>query len=126
MEPDDKELNKLLHQLIEAENTRKREIAEPILAQNFTAITRSRGEEQNRDAMLNEIENPKNPNAFREILEDSTSIWKSGDLSVVRSLFAMRDKTDPQAVLRRFRNMHVFEKQQGHWQCIAWQVTELK
>ncbi len=118
-------LIELVRQLIEAENEHDREKAEPILAEDFTAITRARGEEQNRDALLEEIANPKNPNLLRKL---DPGAWEreSGDLGVVRSFITMMDRTNPQAEPGRFRNIHVFQRQQGRWLCVTWQVTGLK
>jgi Domain of unknown function (DUF4440) len=119
----------LVRQLIEAENEhgeRGRGRAEPILAKDFTAITRARGEEQNRDSLLAEIANPKNPNLHRELEEHGYWERSSGDLGVVRSVVATTDRTNLQAKPKRFRNIYVFQRRQDQWRCIAWQVTELK
>ena len=118
------DLTDLVCQLVKAENECDRAKVDSILAQNFTAITRARGEEQNRGDLLNEIENPKNPNIHRIV--DLLSTLGSGDIVVVRSVITTTDQADPKASPKRFRNIHVFEKQQGTWLCVAWQVTELK
>jgi len=118
------DLTDLVCQLVKAENECERAKADSILAQNFTAITRARGEEQNRDDLLNEIENPKNPNIHRIV--DVLSTLGSGDIVVVRSVVTTTDQADSKTPPKRFRNTHVFDKQQGTWLCVAWQVTELK
>jgi ketosteroid isomerase-like protein len=109
-----------------------------LAADNFTAITRSNGMEEVIDVLLNKIANPKEPNIQREIDDHDFQVWSSGDLGIVRSLVATRDRHIPNdsripfsnipltKVSNRFRNTHVFEKQQGRWRCIAWQVTELE
>ena len=119
-------LVELVRQLVDAENEHDKAKAHSILAQNFAAITRARGEEQDRDALLKEIADPKNPNLRRELLERDCWERVSGSLGVVRSIITTPDRTAPQAAPGRFRNVHVFENQQGDWRCVAWQVTELK
>jgi hypothetical protein len=122
----DAELIELVHKIIDAENEHNSTIAESILAQNFAAITRSGGAEQSRNLLLEEIANPKNPNLRRELDEHDFWVNTSEELGVVRSLVTTTDRGNPEAIPRRFRNIHVFEKQQAIWRCIAWQVTELK
>ncbi len=119
-------LIELVRQLIKAENERDEMKADSILAQSFIAITRARGEEQNREDLLKEITNPKNLNIRRELDKHDFWVLVSGDLGVVRSLVTTTDQTDPQAVPKRFRNIHVFHNERGHWRCVTWQVTELK
>jgi hypothetical protein len=119
----------LVLQLIEAENEHGepgRARADAILAKDFTAITRARGQEQDRDALLKEIANPKNPNLNREL--EKHGYWErySGDLGVARSLVATTDRANPQAEPKKFRNIHVFQRQREQWRCVAWLVTELK
>lgn len=118
------DLTDLVCQLVKAENECDRAKVDSILAQNFTAITRARGEEQNRGDLLNEIENPKNPNIHRMV--DVLSPLGSDKIVVVRSVVTTTDQADSKASPRSFRNIHVFEKQQEIWLCVAWQVTELK
>ena len=117
-------LTDLVCQLVKAENECDRAKVDSILAQNFTAITRARGEEQNRGDLLNEIENPKNPNIHRMV--DALPPLGSDKIVVVRSVATTTDQADSKASPRSFRNIHVFEKQQEIWLCVAWQVTELK
>jgi len=115
----------LVHQLIEAENGRDKTKAEPILAQNFIAITRAGGEEQNKEKLLNQIANPKNPNLRRKLEGEHDLILESGNLAVIRSLVTTVDQTKPDSVPELYRNIHVFVKEHEHWGCIAWQVTKL-
>jgi ketosteroid isomerase-like protein len=130
------DLIKQVHQLIEAENKHNREMADAILAQNFTAITRAikkdqEKQEQDRDALLRKIEEKSEEkngqiNIERKLDEHDFSVWQSGDIGVVRSLVMTINPKDPQVILGRFRNIHVFEKQQEQWLCVAWQVTKLE
>jgi hypothetical protein len=134
------ELIDLVCRLIEAENKGGKEgraEAEWILAENFTRITRARNEEQNRSGLLGEIETRPNVNLRREVErrehegerseDDADMIWVrcSGDLGVVRSIVLLTDRRSPQADPGKFRNTHVFERQEGRWWCVAWQVTKL-
>jgi Domain of unknown function (DUF4440) len=115
-----------VRRLVEAENERNRATADEILAQDFAAITRARGVEQNRDALLAEVENPKNPNLRRELGESDLWVRVSGDQGVVRSLVKTTDRTSPDEAPTTFRNVHVFERQGESWKCLAWQVTKLE
>ncbi len=118
----------LVAQLIEAENENGkpgRAKAELILAENFTRITRASGEEQDREVLLNEIENPRKLGLRRSL--DDRERWEccSGDLGVVRSIVLVTDLANAQAKPMRFRNTHIFERQGENWFCVAWQVTKL-
>ncbi len=123
------ELIEQVRQLIAAENEggeQGKKIADLILAQNFTMITRSNGVEEDRDNLLKAIANPSNPNLFRELEEREFWVRRLGDLGVVRSLITTKERAAPNTILGRFRNIHIFENQQGQWRCVAWQVTRLK
>lgn len=126
MSSNDASIVALVRGLVEAENTRNTAMAESILAPSFTAITRARGEEQNRSKLLEEMAQPKNPNIQRELDNQGFIIWKSEDLAVAKSLVTTQDKTDKQILPKRYRNIHVFERLEGQWRCVSWQVTELK
>ena len=118
------DLTTLVRELVEAEKQKSRKLAEPILAQNFIAITRARGAEQGRDDLLQEIETPRKE--WHRTVEEIAPPLISGDIGVVRSIVATAEKATPEVTVGRFRNIHVFENQQGEWLCVAWQVTELK
>jgi hypothetical protein len=111
--------------LIDAENTRDRQAADDVLAADFTQITRARGVEQARPALLDELEKPANTGILRSLVAGSLSTKTSGDLAVVRSLVETRDAAQPAAAPGRFRNIHVFERQQNRWRCVIWQVTRV-
>ena len=93
------------------------------MSTDFIAITRSSGQERNRDELLDDISNPKKPNLRREL--DAGKLWvRSSDTrGIVRSIVTTIDQTDSPP--ERFRNTHLFEKQQGRWLCVAWQVTKM-
>lgn len=123
------ELIEQVRQLIAAENEggeSGRVKADFILAPNFTTITRSNGEEEERAALLETIANPRNPNLLRELDEREFWVLESGNLGVMKSLITTKERSDPSTILGGFRNIHVFENQQGRWRCVAWQVTKLK
>lgn len=124
MEPSP-ELIDLVRKLVEAENTRNRAASEAIIAPDFLGITRARGVEQDKEAMLNELANSQNPNLRRSLEDDQFWADMCGHLGVVRSVVALTDSSNPQAAPKRFRNMHVFEHRAGQWVCLAWQVTAL-
>ena len=86
----------------------------------FTAITRARGVEQDRAALLHEIAHPQNPLERR--LEGELCVRQSGELAVVRSIVAVHNGSLP---LSRFRNIHVLASHADVWKCVAWQVTKL-
>ncbi|MGQ0537725.1 MAG: nuclear transport factor 2 family protein [Gemmatimonadaceae bacterium] len=114
-----------MRRLIDAENAAAHGHAAKVLAEDFVAITRARGEEQARAALLQEIANPRNPNITRAI-EAEPRERVSGDIGMVRSIVRAVDKTQPGATPNRYRNIHVFERRQGDWRCVLWQVTEIK
>jgi ketosteroid isomerase-like protein len=66
------------------------------------------------------IKNGQN-NIEGKLDEHDFSVWESGDISVVRSLVMTINPKDPQVILGRFQNIHVFQKQQGQWRCTAQQ-----
>ena len=115
----------LVRELIDAENTRDRRKAEGILAADFTAITRARGDEQSREHLLDEIADPRSPTLRRTLID--TSVWtrSGGNLGVVRTLIETFDASNPAAAPNRFRNIHVFERLGQDWQCVGWQVTKV-
>jgi ketosteroid isomerase-like protein len=112
----------VVEQLIEAENTANADGASRLLAPDFTAITRARGVEQDRAALLDEVANPKS--SVERRLEGELSVRQSGDLAVARSVVAVLDGSSP-PVLSRFRNIHVLTWHGDAWKCVAWQVTKL-
>jgi hypothetical protein len=115
----------LVRDLIDAENTRDRRKADDILAKDFLFITRARGDEQTRASLLDEVAQPKNPAVQRTLVDGSVSTRGSGDLCVVWSVVSTRDTANPGAAEGRFRNVHVFERQQQEWRCLSWQVTKV-
>ena len=122
--PLETELIERVRALVDSENARDRERAAAILAEEFTAITRASGVERNRDELLADIADPKR--SIRRDLDDDVWVRNSGDVAVVKSLVTTVDEAAPADPPRRFRNLHVFQKQTGEWKCVAWQVTELK
>lgn len=112
-----------VRQLIDAENRGDRRQAAGILADDFVAITRRAGLEENRDDLLKKIGSPPAPNPKRELTQ--FQIWESASLGVVRSLVRTTDPTT-QLVTGEFRNLHVFKREGQTWRCVNWQVTELK
>jgi hypothetical protein len=129
------ELFEQVRQLIDAENNHDGGTAERILADNFAGITRSQKkdneeQEQNRVELLRKIgqkpqgnKNSENSNP-RQMDKQDYQIWESEGLGVVKSLVTRTNPKDQK--VERFRNIHVFEKQQGKWRCVAWQVTRLE
>lgn len=113
----------VVERLIDAENARTPNLAASVLAPDFAAITRARGVEQDRAAMLQEMANPANPGFVRR-LERDLWIRQSGDLAVVRSIVEMVDGS-PLPAITRFRNTHVLTRDGDVWTCVAWQVTKL-
>ncbi len=108
--------------LFEAENAADAIAAGRYLSENFIAITRARGVEQGRQALLEELAHPENPSLHRRV-EERPSVRQSGDLAVARSVVSILDGSPPFAT--RFRNVHVLAREAGGWKCISWQVTKL-
>lgn len=108
--------------LFEAENSADADAARRLLSKDFIAITRARGVEQEREALLDELAHPKNPSVTRT-LEGIPSAWQTGDLAFVRSIVSIQDGEPPIAV--RFRNLHILRREGDAWACLAWQVTKL-
>jgi hypothetical protein len=117
----DADLVAVVKKLIEAENKNDATAPERLLARDFVAVTRSRGVEQDRTAMLREIELPANV-AVRS-LENDVWVRQCADLAVVRSIVSVHAGSPPGVA--RFRNIHVLRLYDGEWKCVAWQVTKL-
>ncbi|HEX8691773.1 MAG TPA: nuclear transport factor 2 family protein [Longimicrobium sp.] len=117
------DLEDLVRRLVDAENRASREDAEGILSPSFTAITRSSGQEQDRDGLLEAI--GKGSDKVR-ILEDGVEARVSGDLGVVRSIVTVAGRDRPDVPLASYRNIHVFTREAGDWRCVSWQVTKLE
>jgi len=121
----------LVRQIIDAENEGGeggRSKADLVLAHNFTRITRSSGQEQGRDDLLKAIAiaSAGDANPLRVPIEREFWPLHSDSVGVVHSLVATHGRSDPKRTLSCFRNTHVFEKQDGAWRCVAWQVTRLQ
>lgn len=102
--------------LIKAENSKDRGKADKILSKKFIAITRSKGEEQDREKLLEAIENSNRND--REVYDLHVIGDESDKTVIVRSIVK---------VPISYRNTHVFVKEENEeWRCISWQVTELK
>jgi hypothetical protein len=97
----------MVGKLIEAENRQDSRSAAALLSDRVK-ITRSGGVEQDRDALLAEIENPQNPMRVRHIDPDIT-IEESNEIMAVRSLVRVID-TDVGQSVGSFRNLHVFRR----------------
>lgn len=118
------ELIAMVSDLINSENKCDRKAAAAILAEKFIAITRSSGREDSRDALLAAIEHPANPGIVRT-LGDDVRQWRCGDGGVVRSVVTTVDSSAPEKAPKRFHNLHVFQRHDGQWRCVCWQVTAL-
>jgi hypothetical protein len=114
-------LMSLVINLIGSENDKNRNNAQMILSKEFIAITRSSGKEENREMLLKSIEkgSEKNPNIVR-IMDKEYKVVENGHLGIVRSKVITKN---PEG---NYRNLHIFRKENDHWKCIIWQVTELK
>jgi hypothetical protein len=115
----------LIDELIRAENEEDNSIAEPILSQNFIAIIRASGEEQNREDLLKRIDDPPNKNIIRHFKGGHDMIASSKNFAVIESIVITTDKENPIVMPKLFRNMHIFVKEDV-WRCISWEVTEIK
>ena len=49
----------------------------------------------------------------------------SKNFAVIGSIVTTADKTNPDIILGRFQNIHVFVLEDD-WRCIAWEVIEQK
>jgi hypothetical protein len=111
----------VVEQLIAAENGMDAAAAGRLLASDFAGITRGRGAEQDRAAMLVEVAHPKSE--VRRRLDGEPWVRQNGDLAVSRSVVETSDGSPSSAT--RFRNTHVLTREGGAWKCVAWQVTKL-
>jgi hypothetical protein len=117
--------------LIEAENEggeTGRDKAGRTLAgsEEFTGITRASGTEENREGLLETIDQRRRPGLRRELIPAECWISLTADLGIVRSLVRTIDASNPSIIFGTFRNTHVFRKEANGWLCIAWQVTRLE
>lgn len=135
------QVNKIIEKvqnLINAENNGDSKIADSILSNDFIAITRSSGKEENRDKLLLAIEKGKSDLKekrkldqdyfkIRELDKEHVKVIDDGKIAVSRSLITLKEKGQDDKI---YRNIHVFENvfenEDGNWLCKIWQVTELK
>lgn len=135
------QVNKIIEKvqnLINAENNGDSKIADSILSNDFIAITRSSGKEENRDKLLLAIEKGKSDLEekrkldqdyfkIRELDKEHVKVIDNGKIAVSRSLITLKEKGQDDKI---YRNIHVFENvfenEDGNWLCKIWQVTELK
>jgi hypothetical protein len=116
------DIARVVVQLIDAENAMDASAAEALPSTDFTAITRARGVEQNRTALLAELAKPARQ--VTRQLEGPAEVLASDTLGIARSVVAVYEGTPP-ALTGRFRNIHVLTRYGVSWQCVAWQVTKL-
>jgi hypothetical protein len=111
--------------LVQAENDASRAGAERYISPSFAVISRSRPEnqDQDREAMLKEIADPP-AKRERTLDEASFQTWPGEAPTVVRSTVIVRNPDDP-GEPKRFRNLHVFQDEDGEPRCIAWFVAEI-
>lgn len=91
------------------------------MSENFAGITRAKGKEQGREALLDSIAEPADPSLRRRLESTKVWVWATPGCSVVRSV-VVTDGPEP----GRFRNVHVLAPEEGVWRCLVWQVTELR
>ncbi len=122
----------LVRTLVAAENKggeEGRAHAEGVLAHYFGVITRAGGVEEARDALLKAIgAEPNRKKKKLRTLEDEFCVRVFDRVAAVRSVVGVSEgeENQPLVLTGRFRNMHLFENQDGQWRCIAWQVTRLE
>jgi hypothetical protein len=100
--------------------SRARDILEPILSSDF-CIVRSSGVVQDKQRMIEQTET--NTSGRRRDLE-TADVHIYGDAAVVRTRLTLREQTGKE--VGDYENTKVFVRQDGGWQCVSWQVTEVK
>ena len=122
------QVNKIIEKvqnLINAENNGDSKIADSILSNDFIAITRSSGKEENRDKLLLAIEKGKSDLEekrkldqdyfkIRELDKEHVKVIDNGKIAVSRSLITLKEKGQDDKI---YRNIHVFENEDGNWLC---------
>lgn len=111
--------------LIEAENKASWEQADRVLSSKFRGITRADGTEQDREGVRRAIERQHGQDSVRDFDRSSVDVIHGTDAGVVRSVVLLRQRSDPSAVVGRFRNTHSFCLEGSEWRCVGWQVTRL-
>lgn len=123
------EIRELVRSLFRSENYHgDRNIAEDILADDYLPITRATGKvDENRDDTLQKI---ANASPFRHRDVDNAVIdvafFQDDNVAIAKSLLSLTDSEPDPPTVKRYRNMHVFLNRRDRWQCVAWQVTEVK
>jgi hypothetical protein len=107
-----------VRRLIKAENDQDSDAAAREISENFIAINRSDGRRQRRDGLLKEIGDKEKEKVLREMVGPVDIIAQSQEFAVASSLIQVK--------LKKFRNTHVLQNEDGQWRSISWQVTEEK
>jgi hypothetical protein len=124
---DDICIRDIIKNLLDAENNGKSEIAKPYLSEDFIAITRSKGLEQNKEELIKAIDESTkdkkkiesdNKQEKRRLERDHFKVFYWNNVAVSRSIVNFQNE--------KFRNIHVFVNEKGNWLCKMWQVTKLE
>lgn len=117
----DTAIRKTVHNLVNAENNGNSVIADSILSKDFIGITRSSGTEQNRVKLIEAIDSSR-IKIKRELNEEHLRVFNYGTVAISRSLVTVKEDGKEDTF---FRNIQVFENEDGKWLCKIWQVTKL-
>ncbi len=115
----------IIEELLYAENEGKSEIAEQHLSKDFISITRSNGIEENREKLLELIQNATEQvkkDRIRILDKEHFKVFYYGKIAISRSIFILKQRGQEDSF---FRNIHIFENRDGKWLCKIWQVTKL-
>ena len=122
-----------LKALITSENKGDSKIAEKILSDKFIGITRSSGIEEVKSDVLKAIKKAKsdiekkrkfNKDYKKERkLDEHIEIFEEKTIAITRSLITLIETGEKDTF---YRNIHLFENQNGKWKCKIWQVTKLE
>lgn len=107
-------------EILHAEEFGLKDKLAPHLHEDFI-IVRANGRKENRQEFLGAVP----ANARRGRTADVPDIRVYGDWAVIVIQVNTSENADGTEALRSFWNTRVFVQQDGEWQCVAWQVTEI-
>jgi hypothetical protein len=128
-------IKKQAEAFVEAENDGNADAADTILSQDFICITRSNGDEENREQLLTKIKaaaaDKNNPLRRLDFTGACSGIWMVGNACwIARGIVSTSKREKPDVVDGRYRNTYIFKRdddglQSESWRLLTLQVTRL-
>jgi quercetin dioxygenase-like cupin family protein len=115
------ELINMNNLILQAEEDGRTDDIAQYLHPNFT-IVRASGVQQDLETFLKAV--PSNVHRGRSA--DSPEVRLYGNSAIVTGRVHTSQYKDGTPATGHYRNTRVFVRENGHWQCVSWQVTEIR